>query len=76
MIRAAQAGDWKEARRIHHHLLPLHSAMFLQTNPIPVKAAIGMMGLVSGDVRLPLCSMPDELNAKLRGILQQYALID
>jgi 4-hydroxy-tetrahydrodipicolinate synthase len=76
MIRAAQSGDWKEARRIHHHLLPLHSAMFLQTNPIPVKTAIGMMGLVSGDVRLPLCSMPDELNAKLRGILKQYALID
>jgi 4-hydroxy-tetrahydrodipicolinate synthase len=76
MIRAVQAGDWKEARRLHHHLLPLHSAMFLQTNPIPVKTAIGMMGLVSGDVRLPLCSMPDELNAKLRGILKQYALID
>jgi 4-hydroxy-tetrahydrodipicolinate synthase len=75
MIRAAQGGDWQEARRIHHQLLPLHSAMFLQTNPIPVKTAIGMMGLVSGDVRLPLCSMPEELNAKLRGILKQYALI-
>jgi 4-hydroxy-tetrahydrodipicolinate synthase len=75
MIRAVQAGDWTEARRIHHYLLPLHAAMFLQTNPIPVKTAIGMMGVVSGDVRLPLCSMPEDLNAKLKGILKQYELI-
>jgi len=75
MIRAAEGGDWIEARRIHHRLLPLHSAMFLQTNPIPVKTAIGMMGLVSGDMRLPLCPMPDDLNEKLRALLLQYALI-
>ena len=75
MIRAVQAGDWPEARRIHHRLLPLHNAMFLQTNPIPVKTAIGMMGIVSGEVRLPLCPMPDELNAKLRAILKQYEIL-
>ena len=75
MIRAVQAGDWSEARRIHHRLLPLHNAMFLQTNPIPVKTAIGMMGIVSGEVRLPLCPMPDELNAKLRAILKQYEIL-
>jgi 4-hydroxy-tetrahydrodipicolinate synthase len=75
MIRAVQAGDWPEARRIHHRLLPLHNAMFLQTNPIPVKTAIGMMGIVSGEVRLPLCPMPDDLNAKLRGILKQYEIL-
>ena len=75
MIRAVQAGDWSEARRIHHRLLPLHNAMFLQTNPIPVKTAIGMMGIVSGEVRLPLCPMPDDLNAKLRGILKQYEIL-
>ena len=75
MIRAAEGGDWIEARRIHHQLLPLHSAMFLQTNPIPVKTAIGMMGLVSGDMRLPLCPMPDDLNEKLRALLLQYSLI-
>ena len=76
MIRAVQAGDWAGARRIHHRLLPLHNAMFLQTNPIPVKTAIGMMGIVSDEVRLPLCPMPDDLNAKLKGILQQYALLN
>ena len=76
MIRAVQAGDWPEARRIHHRLLPLHNAMFLQTNPIPVKTAIGMMGIVSGEVRLPLCPMPDDLNAKLRGILKEYELLN
>jgi 4-hydroxy-tetrahydrodipicolinate synthase len=75
MIRAVQAGDWPEARRIHHRLLPLHNAMFLQTNPIPVKTAIGMMGIVSGEVRLPLCPMPDDLNAKLRAILKQYEIL-
>lgn len=76
MIRAAEGGDWLEARRIHHHLLPLHSAMFLQTNPIPAKAAIGMMGLASGDVRLPLCCLPDEMKEKLRAVLVQYSLIN
>ena len=75
MIRAVQAGDWTGARRIHHRLLPLHNAMFLQTNPIPVKTAIGMMGIVSGEVRLPLCPMPDDLNAKLKVILKQYELL-
>lgn len=75
MIRAAEAGDWAEARRVHYRLLPLHGAMFLQTNPIPVKTAVGMMGLASGDMRLPLCPMPDELHEKLRAVLQSYDLL-
>jgi len=76
MVRAAQNGDYEEARRLHLHLLPLHDAMFLQTNPIPVKTALSMMGKIAPELRLPLCPMPDELSRKLRSVLQNYKLID
>ena len=75
MVRAVEAGRYEEAKKIHHHLLPLHNAMFLQTNPIPVKMALGMMGKISAEMRLPLCPMPDDLTEKLRGVLKQYGLI-
>jgi len=75
MVHAWQAGRWAEAKQQHLVLIELNNAMFLQTNPIPVKAALGMMGLVSPEVRLPLCQLPDDLSAKLRTILQKYRLI-
>ncbi|MEI6124945.1 MAG: 4-hydroxy-tetrahydrodipicolinate synthase [Pseudomonadota bacterium] len=75
LVRAVEAGHYDEAKKIHHQLLPLHNAMFLQTNPIPVKMALEMMGKISAEMRLPLCPMPDDLAEKLRGILKQYALI-
>lgn len=75
LVHAWQAGRCEEAKQQHLSLIELNNAMFLQTNPIPVKAALGMMGLVSSDVRLPLCPMPDDLNAKLKAVLQKYRLI-
>jgi 4-hydroxy-tetrahydrodipicolinate synthase len=49
--------------------------MFLQTNPIPVKTALGLMGKISSEMRLPLCAMPADLTEKLRGVLKKYELI-
>jgi 4-hydroxy-tetrahydrodipicolinate synthase len=74
MVRAFEQGHLSEAQRLHHHLLPLHNAMFLQTNPIPVKTALGLMGLISSEMRLPMCPMSKDLTEKLRGILKKYEL--
>ena len=54
MIRAAEEGDWVEARRLHNDLLPLCQACFLETNPAPVKAAVNAFWGPVGDVRPPL----------------------
>jgi 4-hydroxy-tetrahydrodipicolinate synthase len=60
MIRAAHSGDWVEARRLHHQLLPLFESCFLETNPAPVKAAVNAFWGPVGDVRLPLVGASDE----------------
>ncbi len=60
MINAAHAGDYDEARRIHHELLPLCHACFLETNPAPVKAAMNEFWEPVGDVRLPLVSASEQ----------------
>jgi len=54
MVHAALDGDWNRARKIHLRLFPLCRAMFLETNPIPVKAAMAMMGLLKPAWRLPM----------------------
>ena len=75
MAHACIDGRFEEARRLHHYLLPLHNAMFLQTNPIPVKTALGMMGKIDPEMRLPLTHMPAELTDRLKDILVKYKLI-
>lgn len=56
MVHAALRGDWAEARALHHRLTPLFNACFVESNPIPAKAALSLMGLCSEEVRLPLAS--------------------
>ncbi|HUG37658.1 MAG TPA: 4-hydroxy-tetrahydrodipicolinate synthase [Candidatus Limnocylindrales bacterium] len=75
MTHAALAGDWKLARELHLRLFPLSRAMFLETNPIPVKEALAMMGLIEPEFRLPMCRMGDANRERLRGILRQQGLI-
>ncbi len=75
MVKAFAAGQFGEALRQHQQLIPLHNAMFLQTNPIPVKTALGLMGMISPEMRLPLCAMPPDLTEKLRKILKRFALL-
>jgi 4-hydroxy-tetrahydrodipicolinate synthase len=74
MIAACRRGDWDMARRLHYRLLPLMRALFLETNPIPVKAALAMMGYCRDEMRLPLLPMSAAPRVKLRAIMQQLGL--
>jgi 4-hydroxy-tetrahydrodipicolinate synthase len=73
MVREALAGHHAEAREIHFQLLGLMNANFIESNPIPVKAALAMMGLVGEHYRLPLVPIREENRARLR---EQLALLD
>ncbi len=75
MVNAALKGDWDRARRVHFRLLPLSNAMFLETNPIPVKAALAMMGRCADELRLPLVPMSEGLRAQLRQAVAQFGLV-
>ncbi|HVQ78298.1 MAG TPA: 4-hydroxy-tetrahydrodipicolinate synthase [Candidatus Binatia bacterium] len=72
MTRAALGGDWKRAREIHLKLFPLSRAVFIETNPIPVKEAMAMMGLIEPEFRLPMCRMTDGNRERLRRVLASY----
>jgi 4-hydroxy-tetrahydrodipicolinate synthase len=69
-VGAALRGDWEAARRQHYALLPLMRALFLETNPIPVKAAMAMLGFCRDEVRLPLLPMTEAPRAQLRAALR------
>lgn len=74
MVRAFEKGDIEMARELHYKLLPLVKAMFIETNPIPVKTAMGLLGLCEPDLRLPLCAMSSENLEKLKKALEEYGL--
>jgi 4-hydroxy-tetrahydrodipicolinate synthase len=75
MITAYQRGDAAGARQLHLKLFPLCRAMFLETNPIPVNVAMKLLGMGTGEVRLPLCEMSSANEAKLRQALVDYGLL-
>jgi 4-hydroxy-tetrahydrodipicolinate synthase len=75
MVHAALEGDFKRARELHYRLFPLARAAFLETNPIPIKEAMAMAGMLEPEFRLPMCRMSDANRETLRGILRQYALV-
>jgi hypothetical protein len=75
MTHAALAGDWKLARDLHLKLFPLSRAMFIETNPIPVKEAMGMMGTLEPEFRLPMCPMGAANRERLKTILVQHGLL-
>lgn len=66
MVHAALDGDWELARRCHYRLYPLFRDLFIETNPIPIKAAVAMTGRIAEEYRLPLC----EMSAAHRGTLK------
>jgi 4-hydroxy-tetrahydrodipicolinate synthase len=68
-------GQPEQARKLHFELLPLMHAMGIETNPIPVKAALALMGKVSPEIRLPLTAMTGPHLERLRSILEQNALL-
>jgi 4-hydroxy-tetrahydrodipicolinate synthase len=75
MTQAALSGDWKMARELHLKLYPLSRAMFMETNPIPVKETMAMMGMLAPEFRLPMCRMSDANRARLRAVLVQHGLV-
>ncbi|MBN1824083.1 MAG: 4-hydroxy-tetrahydrodipicolinate synthase [Endomicrobiales bacterium] len=75
MISAYLKGDVKKAQELHYKLLPLVKAMFIETNPIPVKTAMEMMGMCSGALRLPMCEMEPANKTKLEKALKDYGLL-
>ena len=75
MVGAFLAGRRDEALQWHQRLLPLVKALFLETNPIPVKTAMGLMGLITPELRLPLCEMSEANEEKLHKALEAYGLL-
>jgi len=75
MVNAWQDGDIKKAKELYYKLLPLCQAMFYETNPIPVKTSLALMGKIQEEMRLPLCPMAPANLEKLKKALSQYGLI-
>ena len=75
LVKTFRTGHIDEARKLHHRLLPLVDALFWETNPIPVKAALALMGKISPEVRLPLTPLSEPNLDRMRRVLMEYGLI-
>jgi len=75
LTRAALANDWETARRLHRKYLPLMQANFIESNPLPVKAVLAMMGRIEENYRLPLCPMKKDTRAKLEKIAAEAGVL-
>lgn len=75
LCKAANAGDFAKAKELHYKMLPLGTALFLETNPMPVKAALAKMGMIKNVLRLPLVSMTDASAARMDPVLKELGLI-
>ena len=75
MVHAALKGHWTEARALHLKYYRLFTDLFIDTNPIPIKAAMAMAGLIEEVYRLPLCEMSDKLKNQLREVLKQLGIV-
>jgi 4-hydroxy-tetrahydrodipicolinate synthase len=70
-----EQGRYDEARALHFKLEPLNAAMFIETNPIPVKTALALMGRIQEEFRMPLCEMAPANRDKLKKVLKNMKLI-
>lgn len=75
LTRSCLEGRWDDARRLHYELLPLFRACFVETNPIPVKTALALMGRLREEFRLPLTSLAPENRERLRQTLDRAGLL-
>ncbi|MDD4894269.1 MAG: 4-hydroxy-tetrahydrodipicolinate synthase [Candidatus Omnitrophica bacterium] len=75
LVAEFEKGNIKKAQEIHYKLLPLIKAVFIETNPIPVKTAMGLLGMCEPDLRLPMSAMLPENEEKLRKALKDYGLL-
>ena len=74
LVAAAARGDFAGARRIHNRFLDLMNLNFVESNPIPVKASLALLGLCEESFRLPLCPPRDATREALRAALQQVGV--
>lgn len=76
MCRSALLGRWQKARDIHYRLLPLHRVMFIESNPVPAKEALQMMGKIPGaEVRLPLTPLSEQSRETLRRTMTRTGIL-
>ena len=75
MVEYALNGDFKNAQKLHIKLFPLFKILFIETNPIPVKTCLSLMGMISPEWRLPLCGLLEENFEKIKKVLKEFGLI-
>jgi len=75
LTRAALDNNWTGARELYHKYLPLMQANFIESNPMPVKAVLAMMGRIEENYRLPMCKMQPTLRAKLEAVARAAGVV-
>ena len=75
LVRTANAGNFEKARELHYHYMPLFKAMFMDTNPIPIKYACYLKEMMEDVYRLPLCELTDENKDALKKIMESLGLL-
>ena len=75
MTRAALNNDWTTARKLHRRYLPLIQALFLESNPMPVKAVLAMMGRIEESYRLPMLPVKAQTKERLRIVAEEVGLL-
>jgi 4-hydroxy-tetrahydrodipicolinate synthase len=75
LVRAFRAGDVERARAIHYRMLPLFDALFCETNPIPMKAALAFRGLLLEELRLPLTRLSPQSRERLQVAMKELGLL-
>ncbi|HSR56575.1 MAG TPA: 4-hydroxy-tetrahydrodipicolinate synthase [Candidatus Binataceae bacterium] len=75
LAAAALAGDFERARQVHYQMLPMMRALFIETNPIPVKQALAFMGKCGPELRMPMTPMSAPAAEKLRATMKELRLI-
>ena len=74
MCKAVLENNMIEARKLHYELIDLSKAVFYETNPIPAKKAVYLMGLIENEIRLPLVEMTKENTEKLKNVMQNLGI--
>src|SRR6202045_1732448 len=72
LVRACESGDFKSAENLHRKMGPIFKDLFIEPNPVPVKTALAWRGVMSFEVRLPLCEMAEANQARLRKTLEEF----
>ena len=76
VYNAWEAGNVEEAMKLHYDLMPLNDVLFKDTNPAPLKAALGMMGKINPTLRLPMDLPAESLQKEIRSVLADYGLVE